>query len=101
MLDHLPELRQRLNLTDEQVARMRDIAEKSRSERDEVMKKQRDLMEKQRREIQEEMENTHRKMMDVLTGEQRKQIEEMRAEGERRGVAPAPAARARRGGGFN
>jgi ATP-dependent helicase YprA (DUF1998 family) len=39
--------------------------------------------------------------MDILTDEQRKQIEEMRAEGERRGVAPAPAARARRGGGFN
>ncbi|MCM8814915.1 MAG: Spy/CpxP family protein refolding chaperone, partial [Candidatus Omnitrophica bacterium] len=70
----------RLDLTDEQKAKIQEI-QKSRHEQISAIKQDETLSKEQKREkIKAIMESTQKQMDEVLTPEQKKKIEELRAE---------------------
>ena len=90
LMERLP---RELNLSEKQITRMREIREEARREMAESQKEQRDEMQKEqqrmnqrRQKLMEEMRKdqmeTQKKLMEVLTSEQRRQLEQMRARGQ-------------------
>ncbi len=75
--EHLQMLSQKLNLTDDQKAKIRPILEEHLKERDTVMKDQSLSMEQKHEKMKASMEAAHAKIDPILNDEQKKELAQM------------------------
>jgi len=75
--EHLQMLSQKLNLTDDQKAKIRPILEEHLKERDTIMKDQSLSMEQKHEKMKTSMEDARAKIDPILNDEQKKQLTEM------------------------
>jgi uncharacterized protein YdeI (BOF family) len=86
--EHLQMLSQKLNLTDDQKAKVRPILEEHLKERDTVMKDQSLSMEQKHEKMKASMEAAHAKIDPILNDEQKKELAQMMQDmhGEHKGM---------------
>ena len=75
--EHLQMLAQKLNLTDDQKAKIKPILEQHMQERQSIMKDQSLSQAEKHSKIQASMESAHTKIDPILTDDQKKQFAEM------------------------
>lgn len=84
--EHLQMLSEKLNLTDDQKAKIKPILEQHLQDRDAIMKDQSLSMEQKHEKMKASMDAAHAKIDPILNDEQKKQLAQMMQEGQGKGM---------------